>query len=112
MASPPSNCITINYKEQPMHVKKASPSHLLSSLLVLLSTLLAMSAFGSGPDDAPTIISLESVGKLAAKGATSDAMLNQAMQNDSNFAANANIAIQQTVPITTARTTETVTVSK
>ena len=63
-----------------------------------------MSAFGSGPDDAPTIISLESVGKPAPKGATSHATLDQAMQNDSNAAANANMAIQQTIHITTART--------
>ena len=63
-----------------------------------------MSALGSGPDDAPTIISLEDVGKPAAKDATSDATLNQAMQNDSNAAPNANMAIQQTIPITAART--------
>ncbi len=88
-----------------MHVKNPlSFSLTFLSLLALLSALFTINAFGSGPDDAPTIISLESVGKPAAKDTTSHTMLNQAMQSDSNAAPNANMAIQQTVPITAART--------
>ena len=63
-----------------------------------------MSAFGSGPDDAPTIISLEDVGKPATFGMIRNQKLNQTTQNNPNTAANANIAIQQTVSITAART--------
>lgn len=85
-----------------MHIKNPLPFSL--TFLTLLSALFAMSAFGSGPDDAPTIISLEDVGKPATKGTISHATLNQITQNDSNAAANTNIAIQQTVPITTVRT--------
>ena len=71
------------------------------SFFICLSVLFAMSAFASGPDDTPTIISLEDVGKPAAKDMTNHPMLDA--QNNLNAVPNAHTAIQQTVPITAAR---------